>query len=81
MCTRTAAALSTVLLLAACAGQAERVSYEIADSHASWLDRFHADARACARAGGVIVRERHAPDPIRLGHSRPNERTRYWCLR
>lgn len=65
--------------IAACSGTPERHAYEIADARAEWLDRFSADRRACASLGGVIVQERHQPDSLRVGDSRPEVGTRYYC--
>lgn len=82
---RGSRALPGILLMVAispipaCSGTPEQRAFDIADKRAEWLDQFSVDKRACASRGGVIVQERHQPDPIRVGDSRPEVGTRYYC--
>lgn len=73
--------LPALLMLAGCTTDAAGRAYEVADFRARWLDRYQVDKWACERAGGVIVRERHEPDPLRIGDSGPEVGSRYYCLR
>lgn len=58
-------ALGAPMLTACAARSPEQRSYEIADYKIEWLDRYHADKRACRARGGYIVVERRTSCRVR----------------
>lgn len=77
----TGIVLQVLLVLGGCATDPGQRAYEVADFRVRWLDRYQADQRNCERAGGVIVQERHGPEPLRIGKRGPEIGSRYYCLR